>query len=349
MRRTASIELDGHSLVTPDLIEDDPLRWGRRDAPAAPDPDAAHGMLALALDLAAQGLQGGRPASQAIGRLAETTHRLRRACEPEVWEALMTAAREHRVMDLLLEDPFTRWSFAKPRGYSGDAQLLDFIYGHPSASEALERATPLGRAINAHTANASSSVAVRERRAILARLVDETAERAAEPEILAVAAGHLREAGLSKAHAEGRVRRWVALDQDPLSVGAMLRDAAGSAVEPVDGSVRGLLGRRYGLGSFDLVYAAGLYDYLPAPVAVRLTQRCMEMVRPGGAFLFANFSDETRVDGYMEAFMNWALLLRGESDMWDIVNRSVDRNAVDASVWFGGNRDIVYATLRKRP
>ena len=348
MERVASTALDGESLVTPELIEVDPLRWGRRDADrAGQDPEAATGMLALTLDLAAQGLENGRPASDVIARLAETTHQLRRQCAPEHWERLMARARSHRVMDALLQDPFTRWSFEKPRGYSGDAHLLDFIYGHEAVAAEIADATPLGRAVHAHTTNASSSVAVRERRDILAGLVDEGAERTGDVEVLAVAAGHLREASLSRAHAEGRVGRWVALDQDPLSVGTMLRDHAGSAIESIDGSVRGLLRRAYKLGSFDVVYAAGLYDYLPAPVAVRLTQRCMELVRPGGTFLFANFSDETRVDGYMEAFMNWALLLRGEREMWGIVNGAVDRNTVDAKVWFGANRDIVYATLRK--
>jgi hypothetical protein len=50
----------------------------------------------------------------------------------------------------------------------------------------------------------------------------------------------------------------------------------------------------------------------------------------------------------METFMNWELLLRSESDMWKIVNASVDRNAVEASVYFGENRNILYGVLKKR-
>ena len=348
MRTMTATDLDGHSLVTPEAIEADPLRWGRRDEAGALDAETALGTLALTLDLAAQGFENGRSATGVIAKLAEATHRLRRACDPTVWSALLEFARAHRVMEHLLEDPFTRWSFTKPRGYSGDAHLLDFIYGHESTAAETAEASDRGREIFAHTTNASSSVAVRERREILAGLVDEAAARVPGPEVLAIAAGHLREAALSAAHARGAVRRWVALDQDPLSVGSMLRDNAGTAVEPQDGSVRGLIRRAHKLGTFDLVYAAGLYDYLPDAVAVRLTQRCMEMVRPGGTFLFANFSDETRVDGYMDMFMNWELLLRDEAAMWAIVNRSVDRNQVDAKVWFGGNRDVVYAALTKR-
>ncbi|MGO7668324.1 hypothetical protein ACC697_39515, partial [Rhizobium ruizarguesonis] len=39
--------------------------------------------------------------------------------------------------------------------------------------------------------------------------------------------------------------------------------------------------------------------------------------------LFANFSPETDFDGYMETFMNWALLLRSEREMGLIASESV--------------------------
>ncbi|MGO7465372.1 class I SAM-dependent methyltransferase, partial [Rhizobium ruizarguesonis] len=75
----------------------------------------------------------------------------------------------------LHKDPLTRWSFEKPRGYSGDARLLDFIYGRPEIEDAFLSASNLGRSIYAYTRNASSSVAVSQRRDILARRVDEIA------------------------------------------------------------------------------------------------------------------------------------------------------------------------------
>ena len=67
-----------------------------------------------------------------------------------------------------------------------------------------------------------------------------------------------------------------------------------------------------------------------------------------GEFLFANFSDEITTDGYMETFMDWPLILRSASDMWDIINASVDKNHVDAEVYYGSNRNIVYGRIRRR-
>src|SRR5215471_16334510 len=93
------------------------------------------------------------------------------------------------------------------------------------------------------------------------------------PGVLAVAAGHLREAELSNALASGRLDRFVALDADAES----LRDIAGHyahlGVETVHASVRHLLARKIKLGSFDFIYAAGLYDYLSENTAQVLSAR----------------------------------------------------------------------------
>ena len=257
---------------------------------------------------------------------------------------------DHPVARLLHQDPFTRWSFEKPRGYSGDAQLLDFIYRHPTvAQEGCHRF-----AARRHFTTVRHATRNRPMRCVNAATswrvhVDEIAEtRGSEAEILAVAAGHLREAELSTAFRERRMKRWVALDQDPLSIGAITRDFRGTPVEAIDGSVRGLLSDSHQLGTFDFIYAAGLYDYLPRAVAVKLTRKCMKMLKPNGVFLFANFAEGIPDDGFMETFMNWTLLLRTEADMWNIINASVDRNTVEANVEFGENRNIVYGVIRKR-
>lgn len=340
------LRLDNSSLITSDLI--------RKHHPASKlvadsgELSERTAQLALMLDLAYQGFAKRQPAAAIVDRLAGRLHELRHAASPSVWRQLIPLAQEHRVAEYLMQDPFTRWSSEKPRGYSGDASLLDIYYKHPSAAEIVESSPALGQEIYAYTSEAPSSAAGRERRDILTRSVDETASRVGDAEILAIACGHLREAESSKALARGRLKRWVGLDQDPVSVAMVNRDLAGTAVEARDGSVRGILRRAYSLGTFDLVYASGLYDYLPRAVGIRLLQRAMELVKPGGEFLFANFSDEITTDGYMETFMDWPLILRSADDMWDIINAAVDRNTVEADVYYGSNRNIVYGIVRRR-
>jgi SAM-dependent methyltransferase len=337
--------LDGISLVTPDLIS---TRTASDEAELLQQQFVeGRAELALLLSLSDQQFATGVPAAKIVHDLTTRLYELRKKLHAAVWQRLTPIAREHPVSGYLLEDPLTRWSFEKPRGYSGDAQLLDFIYGHPSIDKTIEEASARGRDLFEYTRQASSSVAVRERRDLLTTQVDDVAlQRPGEAEILTIAAGHLREADRSDGLRDGAINRWVALDQDPLSVGSVARDFAGTKVEAVNGSVRTLLSRSQHLGRFDFIYAAGLYDYLAHNVAVKLTERCLQMLKPGGTFLFANFAHDIAVEGYMETFMNWALLWRSEADMWSIIKSLPNQAKFEAKVEFGANRNVLYAVLQ---
>lgn len=341
-----SFSLDGESLVTSAAVKNELSNNVRvQEADGLPE---AQAQMMLLLEVVARRLTADAHPGEAIDYLCRQLHRMRQELPGPLWHDIVPLAQHHPVAALIHQDPFTGWSFEKPRGYSGDAQLLDHIYRHPSVAQRIADASPLGRGIYDYTSEAPASAAVRDRRDILARLVDRTAFARTEPiEILTVASGNLREAELTRALGEGRIARWVALDQDPLSVGTIARDFAGTPVEAFDGSVRGLLTRAYDLGAFDLVYAAGLYDYLPLGAAVRLTKTALSMLKPGGTFLFANFSDEIADDGYMETFMDWSLILRSESEVMEIVNGAVDRNQVEMDLFYNDNRNIIYVTLTK--
>jgi len=339
--------LDGESLVTPDAIAAEVFSSKGQKIDDR-ERMLAETELALALNMALSQFKQEKPPAEVVHWMAGALHKIRNRVSPAIWQTLIPMAQNHAVSDYFLEDPFTNWSFSKPRGYSGDAQLLDFIYGHESVSEEIANASPLGSAIYNYTKDASSSVAVRERRDLLTQHVDEMAtSRGADVEIMTIAAGHLREANRSVALQENRIKRWVALDQDPLSIGSIRRDFAGTCIEPVDGSVRSLLTNQHRLGKFDFIYAAGLYDYLNDKVSVKLTKKCLSMLKPNGVFMFANFAEDIVVDGYMETFMNWALLLRSEPDMWRIIHASTPEGDVDAQVRFGANRNVVYGFIRK--
>ena len=341
------IEFDGHSLITPAAIANELV------APKSEQFEeqlaVAKAEMALMLELTRQQFERGDDPVKIADKVTNSLHASRHKLDPRVWQELVPFVQNHPVASFFLQDPLTRWSYDKPRGYSGDARLLDFIYRHESVAEDVAKASKLGQALFEYTSTAPSSLANWDRRDILARHVDEVADaRGPETEVLSVAAGHLRECEHSVALRETRLKRWVALDQDPLSVGTIARDYQGTAVEAIDGSVRQILTGRLRPGQFDLVYASGLYDYLVDKVAIKLTQRCLEMLKPNGVFLFANYSYPIQVDGYLETFMNWALLLRSEADMWNIIRASTEGQDFEASVFFGKNRNIVYGVLKKR-
>ncbi len=338
--------LDGESLITPQAVSNSLAPTNRESE--IDRLRTAEAEFAVVINIAMQRFTAGRDLPAVVRWLISQLHDIRQKCGAAAWQKLIPVIQAHSSAGILQQCPFTRWSFEKPRGYSGDASLIDFIYGHPAVAEEVASSTSLGLEIFEYTINAPGPVAVRERRDILTRHVDDAAVRVGpNAEVLAIAAGHLREAEASEALAGGQLKRWVALDQDPQSIGSISRQFNGTKVDPIDGSVRGLLARKHQIGTFDLIYAAGLYDYLTDKVAIRLTQVCMEMLKPGGVFLFANFSDEMSDDGYMESYMNWELLQRSERDMWRLVNASATAESVETKVWFGTNRNIIYGTIKK--
>src|SRR5271154_3388529 len=98
-----------------------------------------------ALDTLNEQLQAGRIADS-LDDLFEYL-RGRREEERADWPAYARTCLGHPVCRLLHQDPFTYRAFSKPRGYAGDAVMMDYIYGLGEAGEAARNATLLGREI----------------------------------------------------------------------------------------------------------------------------------------------------------------------------------------------------------
>jgi hypothetical protein len=114
------------------------------------------------------------------------------------------------------------------------------------------------------------------------------------------------------------------------------------------GSVRGLLGGRYSIGTFDLIYASGLYDYLATNVAKKLTEVAFAMLKPRGTLLYANFAEDIHDGGYMETFMDWQLILRSQQQVELISENIAESQVCHRRFFHGGNRNIIYAMLTRR-
>ena len=117
---------------------------------------------------------------------------------PETWRELVRRCRLHPLRGLLHEDPFTSRAFNKPRGYAGDAVLMDYLYGSEERWPVPE-STRIGRHVFDYTTAAPAAEGVRARRGFVADFVDNLANQRRRPEVLSIAAGHLREAELSAA------------------------------------------------------------------------------------------------------------------------------------------------------
>lgn len=123
---------------------------------------------------------------------------------------------------------------------------------------------------------------MRARKTHLVEALDDAASRCDRPRVLAVACGHFREAQEADSVRRRAFDDIIALDQDTASL-ALVRDQLSQyGVNPVSASVRDLVTGRLELPKFDLIYAAGLYDYLGDAFAARLTRVLFEHLEPSG-------------------------------------------------------------------
>jgi extracellular factor (EF) 3-hydroxypalmitic acid methyl ester biosynthesis protein len=233
----------------------------------------------------------------------------------EAWQNVVDQCVNHRLCGLIHQDPFSARSFHKPRGYAGDAVLIDYIYSRDWKGFAEEEPSSLGNRIFRFNSETPACSAVRARRDLVAAIIDEICALTDHPSILSVACGHLREATLCRSVTTGQTGRFVALDQDKQSLDIVANQVSLHGVVPVCSSVKSLFRGEVAGEKFDFIYSTGLYDYLDDRIATKLTSRMFGMLKPGGRLLVANFLPEIWGYGYMESFMDWKLIYRTPEEM----------------------------------
>jgi SAM-dependent methyltransferase len=271
----------------------------------------------------------------------------KRHCTEEEWQDAIRQCRNHPLREVIHQDPFTYRAFAKPRGYAGDAELLDLIYT-PEERWPEPEASPLGLDIYRYTVAAPAAEGVRARRGFVADLIDETAAASTSKHILAIAAGHLREANLTSAIRRRKFGRFVALDADAASIAEVERSYGPFGVEAVPSPFSHLVTGRLQLGQFDLIYSTGLFDYLSNSTGRRLVSTLFEMLNPGGELVVANFLPGIRDVGFMEAFMDWQLIYRTRHDMIDLTMEIPESEIRDCRIFAEESRNIIFIRMTKR-
>lgn len=269
---------------------------------------------------------------------------LRRSCSRDEWrQVTVDVVRQHPLIDLIHEEPFTARAFRKPRGYAGDAPMLDLVYGEGAVPAGL---TPLGRLLYLWIVQRPAARSVRFRCDLLAAAIDDAAQRVLQPRIMSVACGHLREGARSYALRSGAVAEIVAADQDLQSLDEVKRTYAPFCVTPRQLSVRQLLGGS-GDGDFDLIYSAGLYDYLADKTGAALTATLFQRLRPRGRLLIGNFAPSLTDIGYMEAIMDWQLVYRDEDGMRLLADTLPPDRVASVRTFRDLDRNVVYLDVRR--
>jgi extracellular factor (EF) 3-hydroxypalmitic acid methyl ester biosynthesis protein len=279
--------------------------------------------------------------SNVLRRLVTECEKLRYHLPTDEWKRRVKMIRESKLLPLVHQDPFTYRAFTKPRGYAGDAVMMDFIYSQEENWQRPE-ASELGQCVFQYTVNSAASAGVRSRREFIAECLDEVARTHVAPTALAIACGHLREASMSSAVRRRRFKNFIALDSDADSLKEVDRSYSRYGVSTHLADIRKMLTGRLDYGKFDLIYSTGLYDYLNPKTAKRLTGHLFSMLQPGGKLVIANFLPTMGDIGYMEACMDWFLIYRDRFAMMGLTELIDQSDIHEVRISVEENQSIIF-------
>lgn len=252
-------------------------------------------------DLLREMIAHGGPMPAEYALLNRTLRQLGDAVRARIIAREDVLAYAHDITSRHLEGTMQARALGKKYGYSGDFEMIDSIYTLRTAPE------PHLRRWDLYFHAQAAPNAVRNRKAYFHHLLhSHTAGRARAPlRVLNVASGPARD-----------LREWM-LDNPEKDVFIDCVDAEIHAIEcakkmcapfaqRVEFYHRNVL-RFLPAKGYDLVWSAGLFDYLADRSFVYLLKALMAVTRRGGEVVVGNFSDQNASRDYMELMGDWVL------------------------------------------
>jgi extracellular factor (EF) 3-hydroxypalmitic acid methyl ester biosynthesis protein len=220
----------------------------------------------------------------------------------------------------LLSAPIWRQAYTKPRGYSGDYVVMNYIYQGAALGD-----TTFARLAHALALRIGEFVV--RRKDMIGEAIAEVARKRAggTATVVSLGCGPAREVAdfaAQDAGAQGPVTFiLVDHDEDALrfagrSIGASR--LAHGARRPLRTDLRRLSALRLlrdvlpadAFGSADLIYSAGLFDYFSDRTCRLLTRRLYEALRPGGMLVLGNMKADTDLLWPLYLIADWSLHYR---------------------------------------
>ena len=297
------------------------------------------------------------------GALALSIKRMQDALQGRDAETNDHAARYGKAMlnDHWLKSPLFARSFEKPCGYAGDYLLMHRIYRQDD-----EAPTLMGRILNRFYLALPVVLAGYNRIPFLVRLL--------HAEILAQKKSAVRMASLAcgpgqelvdlfeKPLNPGQTLSISLLDQDldaldfctrrhqQLRAEGRLPDAV--TLEYFNVAVKLILKETANLhqqiGSFDIFYAVGLFDYLPHDVGSKLVSALLSLLNPGGLLVVGNFTHHDAMT-MMDHLADWPLRYRTGEELLALAGPALrhDPKHYEAQIVTEETGLMLFLTVRK--
>jgi extracellular factor (EF) 3-hydroxypalmitic acid methyl ester biosynthesis protein len=276
----------------------------------------------------------------AISSLFERFEVVSERVEPELLPA-HHAYGKRLLHPLLLSSPFVYRTFQKPLGYAGDYEMVNMMFRDPCEGGSL-----FAKMVNAYALQLPPINAHRNR---IAFLVDRLTEEALR---LARMSRGMRVFNLGCGPAQ-EIQRFLAdsplcdmasftlcdFNEETLTHASRTlnelkkRHGRRTQLQLVKKSVQQLLKQadraiQYPASErYDLIYCAGLFDYLQDRICRKLMTVFYEMLAPGGLLLATNV-DAHIARGEMQCFLEWYLIQRNASQMLSLTPAAARRDEV---------------------
>jgi hypothetical protein len=225
---------------------------------------------------------------------------------------------EKRYRNYFLYGDLTKWTYKKPFGYAGDFKIIDDIYQNTT------RTIGFDGLWDTYYLQMTASKAVRERkdtcRKTIYNFVKENKNRAIR--IMNLASGPAREIKeLLEDDPEGIFSKVIFdcydLDTNAINYAKQLINNTVNVTFFQKNAIRIALKKEVKQEvpyDYDLIYSAGLFDYLDEKVAIRLIGNLRKLLKKNGKILIANFGNKYNNSsaGLMEWVTEWFLIYRTE-------------------------------------
>ncbi|MCI5224738.1 MAG: methyltransferase domain-containing protein, partial [Candidatus Electrothrix sp. AR4] len=218
---------------------------------------------------------------------------------------------------------FAERSYFKPKGYAGDFLMMEHIYNNSPAGDGR-----FGEIIDAFCLDRQGSHAVRGRRILLreqlATLSRPLAEAGKKINIMNLACGSNRELFdfiMGCEYSTAIDALCVDIDPDALQytnsqVNVFPHGASVRLMQ--ENVIKWSLGRaQQEFPQQDIIYSAGLCDYLNRRLFKSLVEQCHRHLKPGGFLMLGNFTWYPDVL-FSSKFLKWELIYRTQDDLLEL-------------------------------
>jgi extracellular factor (EF) 3-hydroxypalmitic acid methyl ester biosynthesis protein len=231
------------------------------------------------------------------------------------------------IFPYFMRSRFAERAYYKPHGYAGDHVMMEMIYGNQPDGDG-----KLGQMMDGWCLKTSAARAVRGRRKFLKiRLEQLCGPIKYNPaiRIMNLACGSNRELFdfLKNCDYSNKITA-VCVDNDPLSleythlrVDNFPHQASIKLMK--DNVVLWAIGRtKHNFGRFNIIYSAGLTDYLEDRIFLSLINRAYECLGEGGTLIIGNFGPNNQNRAFLDHILQWRLIHRSEEDLINLFSQS---------------------------